>query len=527
MIWTLVAAALLAQQVSTTRAVKAPVEGRVINSLNGEAVRKATVILRAHDQDHGPSYADETDANGHFSIDDVESGEYAVFAERPGFMMQSTGATGAPPPSIKIEKGQNIADLTIRLTPLGVIAGRVLDADGDPVRGATVRALRYSYVAGKKELTNAEQVQSGDNGEFRLFGLRAGTFYLKATHFRRGSGWPPASVSTYYPGASDESHAAPVMLRAGAQLRGFDIRLQATSGYTIRVESSEAERTNSRFPVFLLNKEGFANQGGAIFFSSNIVFSGVPPGWYEVLAIRQPEGEKPRYARLAVEVVNADVDGGTLNFLPAADISGSVRVEGGAAKGFEGLRVDLRQTRPTPMMGSSSAEVKPDGSFLLKDVPPGAHELAIAGKAGLYLKSLRLGDKQLTDWRIDVTSKLEGLVIVLGADMGELEGSVQNGKGEPVLRARVNAIAYGDQASRTDFNRFAFTDEKGEFKIKDVAPGEYKIFAWEDVPVGAPQDPEFRKPFEKRAVSVKMQPNGHEKVQVTAIAAAATKIEDQ
>jgi hypothetical protein len=237
--------------------------------------------------------------------------------------------------------------------------------------------------------------------------------------------------------------------------------------------------------------------------------------------------EKPRYARLAVEVVNADVDGGTLNFLPAADISGSVRVEGGAAKGFERLRVDLRQTRPTPMMGSSSAEVKPDGSFLFKDVPPGAHELAIAGKAGLYLKSLRVGDKQLSDWRIDVTSKLEGLVIVLGADVGELEGSVQNAQGEPVLRARVNAIAYGDQANRTDLNRFTFTDEKGEFKIKDVAPGEYKIFAWEDVPVGAPQDPEFRKPFEKRAVSVKMQPNGHEKVQVTAIAAAATKIEDQ
>ena len=50
---------------------------------------------------------------------------------------------------------------------------------------------------------------------------------------------------------------------------------------------------------------------------------------------------------------------------------------------------------------------------------------------------------------------------------------------------------------------------------------EYKIFAWEDVPFGAPQDPEFRKPFEKRAVALKMEPNGHQTVELTTIVIAA------
>jgi hypothetical protein len=138
----------------------------------------------------------------------------------------------------------------------------------------------------------------------------------------------------------------------------------------------------------------------------------------------------------------------------------------------------------------------------------------------VYLKAVRLGDKQLPGRRIDLSSKPEPLTIVLGADVGEVEGSVQNAGGDPMARARVNVIAYGDHAKRGDLNRFGFTDEKGEFKIKDVPPGEYKVFAWEDVPVGAPQDPEFRKPFEKQAASVRMQPNGHEKVQVTAISKA-------
>ena len=148
---------------------------------------------------------------------------------------------------------------------------------------------------------------------------------------------------------------------------------------------------------------------------------------------------------------------------------------------------------------------------LLKDLAPMAYEVAINRVPGVYLKSVRIGDKQLADRRVDLASKLQLLTIVLGADVGDVEGSVKNAKGEPVVRARVTVIPCGDQSSRVDFNRFGFTDEKGEFKIKDVAPGEYKVFAWEDVPAGAPQDPEFRKPFEKQGVAIRMQPNGHGK----------------
>ncbi|MGA2216118.1 MAG: hypothetical protein ABSH31_22790, partial [Bryobacteraceae bacterium] len=77
-----------------------------------------------------------------------------------------------------------------------------------------------------------------------------------------------------------------------------------------------------------------------------------------------------------------------------------------------------------------------------------------------------------------------------------------------------------DRSKRMDLTRSGFSNEKGEFKIKDVPPGNYKVFAWEDVPVGAPQDPDFRKPFEKQSAAIRMASNGHEKVQLTAIAKA-------
>ncbi|HYK17137.1 MAG TPA: hypothetical protein VEV37_03905, partial [Bryobacteraceae bacterium] len=37
-----------------------------------------------------------------------------------------------------------------------------------------------------------------------------------------------------------------------------------------------------------------------------------------------------------------------------------------------------------------------------------------------------------------------------------------------------------------------------------------------------PQDPDFRKRFEKQSISVNVAPNGHEKVDVTSISVAAT-----
>src|SRR5580692_9647715 len=103
-------AMFLAQQVSAPAPVPAAprVEGSVVNALNGEPVRKATVILRAHDEEHGLSYADETDSNGHFSIPGVEPGEYAIIADHTGFIVRTAGATGAPPPNIKVEQGQPV-----------------------------------------------------------------------------------------------------------------------------------------------------------------------------------------------------------------------------------------------------------------------------------------------------------------------------------------------------------------------------------------------------------------------------------
>ena len=48
------------------------------------------------------------------------------------------------------------------------------------------------------------------------------------------------------------------------------------------------------------------------------------------------------------------------------------------------------------------------------------------------------------------------------------------------------------------------TDANGRFSFRGVPPGDYKVFAWTDVELGAPEDPEFRRPFESLGAAVRL-----------------------
>ena len=501
------------------------VAGMVVSTA-GDPIRKATVILRAQDE-AGMSYTVDSDANGRFVIYDVQPGAYAVSADRQGFMSDTDGAPGAPPPSLKVEAGQFVTDVKIKLVPLGVITGRVLDDEGDPVRGAQVEAMAYTYQGGKKQLRSINQVMANDKGEFRLFGLSPGTVYIRASsrnggRFRtRGLVLSGSFTPTYFPSTTDAAHAAPVELSAGAQLRGFDIELRREPHFSVRGKLPEAKHEGAQRMLQIVPRDGRGGGFSQRQDNETFEFMDLPPGSYVVVG-RVSEDGKTSVVRQPVEVVNADVEV-ALNFVVPAEVSGVVRVEGTPPRSLENMRVNLQPETPA-FLGQSSAEVKPDGSFLIPDVMPDVYEITVGSHPGAYVKSIRFGDAEVQDGRIDLTQGSGPVTVLLATDVGEVEGSVKKTKGDPAVRVRITLIAYGKHLGRSDLSRFAFTDEQGKFHLRNVAPGEYKIFAWEDVPIGAPQDPEFRKPFDKQAVAVKMEPNGHQTaLELTAISVKASQ----
>src|SRR6185295_19753308 len=70
-----------------------------------------------------------------------------------------------------------------------VISGHVLDEDGDAMPGVVVRVMRYQYLQGQRRLTPAGNGQTDDKGQYRVWGLMPGDYYVNAVA-RGGFGGP-------------------------------------------------------------------------------------------------------------------------------------------------------------------------------------------------------------------------------------------------------------------------------------------------------------------------------------------------
>jgi hypothetical protein len=121
------------------------------------------------------------------------------------------------------------------------------------------------------------------------------------------------------------------------------------------------------------------------------------------------------------------------------------------------------------------------------------------------VKSVRLGDADVLNDGLNLSSSIrDPLVITIGTNAGAVEGRVVNGGKQPAAAATVVLIPENRHRFRIA-HRYAITDADGRFRISGVAPGEYKLFAWEQIEKGAWQDPEFVRDYESTAKSVRVE----------------------
>jgi hypothetical protein len=104
----------------------------------------------------------------------------------------------------------------------------------------------------------------------------------------------------------------------------------------------------------------------------------------------------------------------------------------------------------------------------------------------------------------------------MSADGGQIEGLVMDADSQPAASAQVTLVPAG--SLRADLFKSATTDIKGRFKMSAIVPGSYKVFAWEEVDINAVRyDPEFVKPYESSAQSVKIAEGSKENVSLKQI----------
>lgn len=550
------------------------VEGRVLSTVQNQPVAKAVVTLRADvaggragrgvalnvPAGRGGPVADvwvaESQADGRYKLAGVPPGNYTIRANRPGYLTQPPGrfATAAEIPPVKVQAGQNLTGVDMRITPTAAVAGRVIDTDGDPVRGGMIQLMHYVWVQGKKKLQPAEGGQIDDRGEYRIFDAPPGSYFVRAMPMegrQMGMGRPGMNgfaaatglSSAYYPDTNDAARATELYLSPGAELRNIEIRVRPISLHRIRGTYPYDADSNVQVQALNQDGEGFGgmmpmNVVGAVgnIIQSEIVriavsqsmpqtpaagtfeIDNLQPGTYTVLANQFKRGKNQDganlQARQVVQVLDRDVDGIALTFAPPVKITATLQIEGEAPKNAGANQLFLVSDEVGAPGGMSKP--KPDGTVEWT-VSPGKYRLRVTNSQAEYLKSLKIDGKELADKNID-TGKLNGPVkIVVSTQFGTVEGTVTDADGKPVYNADMTLIP--DQSQEDWFDRFrsVLTDTRGHFQFSAVAPGEYRAYAWVGVESGAPQSAEFRKPFESQAVVVKVGPGENPALDVKAI----------
>lgn len=497
----LVAILTAATRGQDSNAKLARLAGRVVDAATSQPLKKAAVILRETGSKEPGGLAVFTDESGHFEFTNVLPGDWSAQVERNGYVpLGRLDGTKSKELRWKLEPGSSVDDITIRLIQAGVIAGRVLDSDGEPVVGASVSV---SPAGVKKNFPPLPWAQTNDLGEYRLYNLAPDKYIVSATYqaaWRRpgvrlrnnkegAKREAPREdyVTTYYPGTADSSQAGTVSVAAGAQLSGMDIRLAL--GEVVRVRGKVEGRPGPLTMLTLVELQGSSRMTPKTYTAvakpdSTFEFENVRPGSYVLMCVAGMDAGK-RQGKQRIEIGSEDVEGIQIMLNPLRKIQGKVRVEGSTPL-RAGLHAVLipRDDDPTHQAGGFSP-VDANGSFSFEGVADDRYDLILARiesePDNFYVKSIRFGDDDALSAGVDVHGPPPGrLEVLLRDDGGTVVCTVRAANGEAAGHAKVTAAPEEPLQQALVLYGEAEADESGHCKLQGLAPGRYLLLAFDD-----------------------------------------------
>ena len=500
------------------------VQGVVRNSVTGAPVRKALVVMRSVYRHEG--YTALSDATGRFHIDNVKPGEYGLVAEAQGYVRRLL-IDFEPSQIVKVTEGSTIQDFEIRVEPLSVISGRVLNERGEPLSDARVEYLRYTYSRGGVAVSTGGFAVTNDRGEYRLFDIAAGRWYLrvsKSIPYPTATGRVHREVAdseygyTYYPDVTREQEAIGLELSPGMETGQIDIRIRRSRVFRIRGKVVDG-RTGQLVPnadVEIQGQGHVASHADGLFDAR-----GMPPGVYHVAASWK-QGDASFFAAAQEAVItDHDADGLVLRLELPLQVTGTAVVEQGTPDAMKNLRVMLEPV--SGMMSTQIGVVQEDGGFRIPNIAAGQEYRVWMERQpkGTYLKSARVGTQDATAEAHVEMAPGAPLALVFGADGGRVRGAVQGAQpGSGSLM--VTLAPSGGLSGRMDLVQTVDT-ESGAFTIEGVPPGEYKLFAWELEDEAIAGFPEFRALLEASAQRLTVRSGETQSASPTKITAAEVR----
>jgi Carboxypeptidase regulatory-like domain len=526
------------------------IRGRVVAADSGNPVRRATVSISSPDI---ATKAAMTDVDGRFEFRDLPASKFTLHASKAGYMAMQYGQTRPfeTGKAIELAEKQAVDNINIVMPKGGVISGRIVDEYGDPMPDVNVTAMRQAWSNGRRRLmpSGNRGGQTNDLGQFRIYGLAPGEYFVSATTLtgflslpmpaiefdgkvvNPAGGGVGASVPksgyapTYFPGTPNPGEAQKITLAAGQEATSIDfglvaVRMATVSGFVVNSEGKPYE--GASINMVAASRDSNSMLGTPLSARAardgSFTLNGVPPGDYIVrvssmtviTSTQSGDGTTMMFRSATMMGGSGEQEAGSTTLAVAGeDIAGVMitTVKGGTATGrvtFDGPKPASMNVRvnsapvdgDTPLPASfGGATVKDDGTFELKGLS-GQRMLRVSAPPGWIVRSVKLNGIDITDTGAEFKpgETTSGLEIELTSRSTSVTGTVTTNEGSILKDYTVVLFAEDSELWRLPMTRWVTggrPDQDGRFKIQNLPAGRYYAAAVEYLPSGEWGDPEL------------------------------------
>lgn len=525
------------------------ISGHVVAADSGRPLKRARVLVTA--AEHPVSRATQTDDTGLYELNELPAGRYTLVVSKTGFIALSYGQrrplqAGTP---LQLLDGQQLKNVDFRLPRGGAIGGHVVDEDGEPAAGATVRVLAYQNLQGDRRLLQVDMVQSDDRGAYRVWGLSPADYYLSAAQRGIGGGGPGGVGSIggmvqagrggaltmpldspneqepvvyaprYFPGVGSLNEAKPVTLGIGQEVLDIDFGIEPVRTSRLGGHVFNSDSTPVTAGMITLTSDGAGggvgrgqagtNYGSRIQREGAFSIANVPPGRYTLLA-RSANGDASQYAKQPLTINDGDVSEIMIVLALGGTITGAVTFQSTKQPlpaDVTQMRVIAPSTDANGFGASPSARVDNAGHFVLKGVSAGMHVIRADGAGrGWTLKSVIVQGHDVIDEALELRSgqTLANVGLIFTDRLSQIAGTVISEQRIAIVDCTVLAFPTNQALWRPQSRQIktARPDQNGKYQMSGLPPGDYYMAIIDPTEQGEWFEPSFLEKHQRGAIKV-------------------------
>jgi protocatechuate 3,4-dioxygenase beta subunit len=510
----------------------ASIKGRVVAADTGRPLRRAAIRVSASELG-GTGKTATTDPDGLYEIDELPAGRYTINVTRGGYLpmqhgQRRFGEGGAP---LQIADGEAHDRVDFTLARASSISGRVTDESGQPLAGASLRAMQLQYFEGQRQPVPVGGFGSAsdETGEFRISGVPPGDVYVMASSRETWVDDKDPAITygfspSYYPGTTMLGEAQRVRVGVGQDVASIEFALVPARAATLSGVVLGLDGTPAGGGSIMVQQDvrGPTSMSMSMIGSTRVNADGswrlerILPGEYTLRATSPGPDGRNQTATMPIVASGSDVEGIVIAADPGAFVSGTVQSDDGTPLPTGTRRVFVNPVGPTAMgsapPGAVEGVIGDDGAFS-RQAPSGRVTITVLPMPpGWAIKSVDIRGENYAGRRFDLprASRLEGVRIVLTNRFPTLAGTLTDERGAPsegtVILFPQDESAWEDGAGAIRSTR---PDQSGQYRFAAVRPGDYYLVAVEAVPSWQVNDPEFLATLTGHAVRLTMREGQH------------------